>query len=136
LNEQDSNQENQMETTTTPTLAEKLAGFSGSDEYTQHWSGLVYTSGIAYLAEEAQAYWLIDAIGSYQRERRIRDNKRLQEFQLWTLTVRPDGIAVLICREDSGQREVIRQKIEYTDFPIPGITLYVENGVLLLRSEH
>lgn len=30
----------------------------------------------------------------------------------------------------------IRQMIEYTDFPLSeGITLYYENGVLMLRSE-
>lgn len=43
---------------------------------------------------------------------------------------------VLTMREDTGKSPIVRQRIEFTDFPLKLITLYVENGVLLLPSEH
>ena len=51
---------------------------------------------------------------------------------------------MLTCKADSGCQPVITQMIEYTDFPLPEIRLYVEQGwvgdreakVLILTSEH
>jgi hypothetical protein len=90
------------------------------------------------LAEKAGAVWLIDAIASHQPK--VLRNKMLQEFQLWTLKVK-DKTAVLTCQEDTGTKNIVKQEIEYTDFPLEEITLYVEpmgNGqfCLLLPSEH
>lgn len=117
-----------------------LAHCTGGDEIFKHGlSGLLYTEGVRYLAENAGAYWLIDAIASYQRE--LRGNGRMMEFQLWTLTVnRPqvlgEPMAVLECFEDSGLPATVTQEIEYTDFPLDSIKLYVENGTILLPNEH
>jgi hypothetical protein len=94
--------------------------------------------GIDYLAEDAGAYWLIGAIASYQGSKRIRQDPRLMDFQLWELTVTAkDGehSAVLTRREDSGQPARITQWIEYTDFPLDSIKLYLEGGTLRLPSE-
>lgn len=116
-----------------------LAGFTGTENHFQHWTRrLLYTDGIDYLAEHAGAYWLIDAIASYQGSKRIRQNPRLMEFQLWELTVTDANgarSAVLTCREDSGQPARITQRIEYTDFPLDSIKLYVEGDTLMLPSE-
>ena len=122
-----------------------LAHCSGGDEVYSHWTRrLKYTEGVQYLADKAGAFWLIDVVASYQGAQKVRQNERLQEFQLWELkvthrvddagVVRHEG--VVTCREDSDQPAVITQKIEYTDFPLESIKLYVENGVLLLPSEH
>jgi hypothetical protein len=111
-----------------------LQQFMGGGDQFRHITGLLYTEGVQHLAEEAGAYWLIDAIASYQGERVLRA-PRLREFQLWELEVK-DQKGVLTCREDSDLEPVIRQEIEYTDFPLPEIKLYVEGGVLLLPSEH
>jgi hypothetical protein len=115
---------------------------------------LKYTTGVKYLAEKAQAYWLIDAIASHQTKR-LLSNENLRYFQLWLLTVtntenqlpqkygfiKPisNHKAVLTCWEDTpveGVKPVIRQDIEFTDFPLTEMKLYVENSVLLLPSEH
>jgi hypothetical protein len=93
---------------------------------------LNFTDGIKYLAEKAGAYWLIDAIASWQPELNESD----REFQLWELTVNSDNGALLECRRDSGQPAIVTQKIDYTDFPLPSIKLFVQNGVLLLPSEY
>ena len=104
-----------------------LAQFIGTTQYFKHWlPGLVYTDGVKYLAETGGAYWLINAIASYRRQ---------EQFQVWTLTV-ADRSAVLTMVEDTGQPEIVRQEIEYTDFPLDEITLYLIDGVLLLTSEY
>ncbi len=109
-----------------------LDQFTGTENYYRHGSGLLYTDGVKYVAEEGKAYWLIDAIASYQRELK---SERLREFQLWELRVQ-DRQGVLTCKEDSDCPEVVRQEIEFTDFPLDYIKLYVESGVVLLPSEH
>ncbi|REJ86526.1 MAG: hypothetical protein DWQ35_23130 [Planctomycetota bacterium] len=118
------------------TLSEMdLAMFTGSDEVYRHaLSGLLYTQGIQYMAEHGGAYWLIDAIASYQRDRRITGNRELMEFQLWELAVRGSE-AVLTCKADSDRDPTITQEIPLTDFPLSQITIYVENNTICLPSE-
>jgi hypothetical protein len=43
---------------------------------------------------------------------------------------------VLTCTDGDSEVPIITQQIEWTDFPLPSIRLYVERGVLLLPSEH
>jgi hypothetical protein len=44
--------------------------------------------------------------------------------------------ALLIC-ENGNKKELARQEIEFTDFPLEeGIKLYLSGGVLLLPSEY
>jgi len=113
-----------------------LGYFTGTEEWHRHPSGLLYTDGVKYVAENGGAYWLIDAVASYQGEPALALTE-LQEFQLWELAVdRERNSAVLTCRADTGRKPVVRQEIEYTDFPLDEIKLYVECGVLLLPSEH
>ena len=118
-------------------LESDLLQFSGGGDQYWHWTKrLRYTEGVRYLAETAGAYWLIDAIASYQGTKKLR-TERLREFQLWQLTVK-DKKAVLTCREDDGEPAAVRQKIEFTDFPLDEIKLYVESGdglVLMLPGE-
>ena len=128
------------------TLSQNLQHFCGSEQYYKHWLGLCYTDGIKYLAENAQCYWLIDAIASHQPT--ANKIPRLREFQLWFLHVgnahefiKPTGhnAAVLTCWEDTPTPEtkpVIIQQIPITDFPLPEIKLYVQEKVLLLPSEN
>jgi hypothetical protein len=112
-----------------------LDQFCGSEHYYQHFTGLRYTDGIQYMATQAGAFWLIDVIGSYQADPRVRLNQRLQEFQLWHLTVaNNEGLVQLF--EDSGLPQVLSQHVPFTDFPLDSIRLYVEGGILLLPSEH
>ena len=95
----------------------------------------VITDGIYALAEAAECYWLLDIIGSYQ------SNSKLDRyFQVWRLTKNEDGSAVVVGMNDT--KPVITQEIEYTDFPLDSIDIWLEacdgfpGGVLLLPSEH
>jgi hypothetical protein len=118
-------------------LENALAQCWGSDYLIGHWTRrLNFTQGVHVLAEKGGAYWLIDAIASHQTDKRLVRSQRLREFQLWELKVKPDRSCTLTCRADSNEAPVITQEIEYTDFPLDEITLYVEGDVLLLPSEH
>jgi hypothetical protein len=78
-----------------------------------------------------------DAIASYQQDPRITRNPSLQEFQLWILEVdTATKTGRLALYEDSDCPPVLNQDLEYTDFPEASIRFYVENGVVLLPSEH
>jgi hypothetical protein len=89
------------------------------------------TDGVKVMAEMCDAFWLVIAVASWQSKRKVRD----EPFQVWKLVLDSNG-AVLIC-EDGNDKEIVRQEIEYTDFPLPeGMTLYFTDGILLLPSEY
>ncbi len=122
-----------------------LLQFYGTQEYTQ-WSMLAstmfLTDGAKYVADTAGAYWLMDAIASYQSQ--IRSKAWGRQFQLWSLTKDEEGDgAVLECFEDSGMRPAVTQHFEYTDFEydLPQIFFYVvplneTHYVIMLPSEY
>jgi uncharacterized protein DUF6876 len=111
-----------------------LDQFNGSETIYRHvFNRLCYTEGVKYLAEAAEAYWLIDAIASYQGQ------LAGEGFQLWHLK-RSGGGATLTARTDSDQPAMVTQEIEYTDFPLDEIKLYCCEGaghhVLMLPGEY
>jgi hypothetical protein len=112
---------------------EELRQFTGTENWYRH--GLVrhvlYTDGVRYLAEKANAYWLVDAIASVQLESKVR----YEEFQVWNLQRMAGNQAVLI-GEDGNGNEIYRQDIPFTDFPLDEIKLYFTNNVLMLPSEY
>ena len=118
---------------TTKTL--NLEQFTGTERYYKHWLGILYTDGVKYLAEEAGAYWLIDAIASWQASPKVKRDRMLQRIQFWKLRVNPDNSAVLVCERDSDD-VALTQEIEYTDFPLESVTLYLSECVLMLPSEY
>ena len=122
-------------------IQDSLSNFTGTDGYHRitivpH---LVATDGVAWLAENAQCYWLIDEIALAQMHPKVRSNKRLQEIQFWTLKVEGSR-GTLICEEDEG-KPVYTKAIPFTDFPLSEIRIWVGPGdektkVALLPSEY
>lgn len=113
----------------------KLEQFTGSSVVYKHQSNLTYTEGVKYVADHGNAYWLIDAIASYQKDSRITQDPMLQGIQFWKLQVNDDQSAVLICERDADDI-AISQEIEFTDFPLKKIRFYLSNNVLMLPSEY
>ncbi|MFC1765106.1 DUF6876 family protein [Planctomycetota bacterium] len=113
----------------TKTLESDLRQFTGAVNYYRHWTGHgLFTDGVQYLAEQAGAYWLVDAIFSYRRR---------EPFQVWTLKKNTDDNgAVLTMQEDTGEPVKVHQDIPFTDFPLDQIKLYLIDGVVLLPSEY
>lgn len=114
-----------------------LHQFSGTEIiYRNPVFGYLYTEGIRYVAIKGEAFWLLDTIGSYQHTKLFKKDRALQEIQFWKFTVDLEKKSgVLTCERDANDI-VVTQKIHYTDFPLQKITIYVQNGTLLLPSEY
>jgi hypothetical protein len=140
---------NNVRTTTMLTpdeLTAGLANFTGTEQWHRHgmFRQMLLTDGVKWLADNAECYWLIDAIGSHIFTTE-KLSPRKEPFQVWTLAVN-DGKATLRAT-DGGKHgaqalELVRQEIEYTDFPLPTIEIWAvwDGGftafVLLLPSEY
>jgi len=101
-----------------------LNQFTGGEERTRYsvlFPRMLLTEGALYVAESMGAYWLMDAISSWQPK--ALQNEELREIQFWKLTVK-DNRAVLTCEIDT-DRPIIKQKIAYTDFPLSEMRLWV-----------
>lgn len=114
-------------------LYAELNQFTAPAVLHRHWlPRFHYTEGVHFLAERTRCYWLIDLIAILQL--RAWKDAWLRQFQLWELFV-SDGRGVLVCSRDSND-VAFRKRIETTDFPIPYVHFYVDDGVLMLPSEH
>lgn len=120
-------------------LQAHLAHFSGSATFTRH--GLVrsvlMTEGIAFLAQAAQSHWLTDAIASYVHD----PQANAEPFQAWHLAVdEATRRAKLAMTDGNSERAVITQDLDYTDFPLKEITIWlVAEGprwIMMLPSEY
>ena len=109
-----------------------LAQHSGSLDRFRHWTKhIIYTPGVEDMAKLCSAYWLIDLVASHQ----ITASVRAEEFQVWTLTAAADRTGLAVADDGNG-REIARQAIEFTDFPLPEIKLYLDQGTLMLPGEY
>lgn len=109
-----------------------LAMYTGSTRWFRHWTRrLVYTEGVQFLADKASAYWLIDLVASWCPHQSLQN----QEFVVWKLSVKPDRTATAIADDGNG-RELARQDIPWTDFPLDEVSLYLTDNTLLLPSEY
>jgi hypothetical protein len=117
-----------------------LAHATGTEQWYKHWTGPVfYTDGAKVMAEQAQAFWLIDIIAIQQKYGKVK----LADSQEWILRKDAKGAgALLVCKDERGM-EILRQTLEYTDFPLyprGEFTVWVEGlqgeRIILLPSEH
>lgn len=116
-----------------------LNQFTGTEQRYRHplFPKFTYTDGVQYVAEHGRAYWLIEAIFSWQNDPIVS----AEPFQTWTLTVFPDRTGLLVATNGNGTH-LAEQILDYTDFPLTTITiylmitLYLINDVLLLPSEY
>lgn len=125
--------------------ASDLSQFICTENYYRYsplFRNFVLTDGAKYLADEAGAYWLMDAIashvGSYRRDTFAvatlaglcnRPHLRLKRPADWLLTI-----------DDGNGKVYAQQEIEFSDFPLDLIKLYLckndDVWVILLPSEY
>lgn len=104
---------------------------------------VVATDGAMHVAKEGGAYWLLEAIASHIVTNPKLRSGRLGEMQFWRLESTPIpptpqhkviGLAPaetgrkewkLTCREDDGIKPAVTQEIEWSDFPLNKIDLWV-----------
>jgi len=110
-----------------------LSQYTGTEHYYRLNRRCLITDGAKYLADEARAYWLLDAAASYLLEIGTTD---------WFVLVRlvvTQGQAELYLEDGNGGVRV-SQQISFTDFPLQEQVLYAcwdgKNWVLMLPSEY
>ncbi len=110
-----------------------LAHFTGTERYYRLNRKCLITDGAKYLADTAEAYWLLDAAASYLIELGTSD-----WFVLVRLCVK-DSRAELTLEDGNGGIRA-RQQIPYTVFPTEQQVLYAnwdgEHWVIMLPSEY
>jgi hypothetical protein len=111
----------------------QLGFFTGTTAYHRLAPHVVLTDGAKFLAENAEAFWLMDAIASYLPALTNREH-----FVAASLAVKNQTALLLLT--DGNYRELAIQRITYTDFPISDITLFAcwsgDHWVLMLPSEY
>ena len=111
----------------------QLNQFTGTSKYYRISRRHLLTDGTKYLAEEAECFWMMDAIASHLTEIGTED---------WFVQVRMtvNGNRATMIYEDGSGSEHARQEIPYTDFPMHAISLYAcwdgEHWVIMLPSEY
>jgi hypothetical protein len=121
----------------TRTIERNLKQFHGTAQYHKHLfpgkSPLLLTDGCKYVRDELQSNWLFDAILSYQCDKVLKG----VNFQIWELKhLMKDLTWLLTCREDVGRKPLISQSIEFSDFPLDYIKIWLIDKVALLPSEY
>ena len=109
-----------------------LSQFTGTEHYYRLNRRCLITDGAKYLADEAGAYWLLDAAASYLLELGTSD---------WFVLVRMvvSECQAVLCLEDGNGGIRASQQIPFTDFPLPEQVLYAcwdgDHWVMMLPSE-
>lgn len=120
------------------TLQEQLDQFTGTEEYHRYnpllFPNTILTDGALYLATEAQAFWLIDAIASHLPS--VNDY-----FAIATLNKKENDQWVLQLADDVPANKVYaKQTFEYSTFPLDEFKIYVQRQdqywVIFLPSEY
>jgi hypothetical protein len=130
-------------------LRAALPSFTGTTTWTRYspalFRQLLLTDGVKFLADNAGAYWLCDAIGSH-----IFTNPRLspqlEYFQVWTFRRAAinelDKPHRLWVTNGNDKKAIVEQLIDYSSFPLPEIVLWavwdegMDAFVLMLPSEY
>ena len=110
-----------------------LSQFTGTDRYYRISRRHLLTDGTKYLAEQAECFWMMDAISSHLMEIGTAD-----WFVIVKISVK--NAKALMVYEDGNGHEHARQEIPYTDLPLTEIEIYAcwdgEHWVIMLPSEY
>lgn len=113
--------------------ASQLTQFIGTERYYRISRKHLLTDGTKYLAENAQCYWMMDAIASHLIE--IGTSDRFVQVKI----IVKDSQATMIYDDGNG-KEHARQEIPYTDFPLVQMRFYAcwdgLDWVIMLPSEY
>lgn len=111
----------------------QLTQFIGTEKYYRISRRHLLTDGTKYLAENAECFWMMDAIASHLSEIGTND---------WFVQVKVQvhGTKATMIYDDGNGNELARQEIAYTDFPLEAISIYAcwdgEHWVIMLPSEY
>lgn len=114
-------------------ILNNLPYYTGTTNWFRLFGDVLYTDGVKYLATAAEAYWLIDAVGSHLLGHGTDD-----PFAVASLVV--IGSSAVLTLDDGNGNVWAKQDIPHTDFPLDDVKLYaVWDGsvwVVMLTSEY
>ena len=126
-------------------LLANLAQFTGTTQWFKHplFSKFRYTDGVRYLAINAECYWLLEFIFGHQSNAKIRNTP----FQVWKIVKKEEQTQFVnrsrvgehkatITIEDGNDTLIKTFSIPFTTFPLAEYSLWMIEGVLLLKSEY
>lgn len=114
-----------------------LERFTGTTDYYKLTNSVYLTDGTKYLADQANCYWLMDVIASH-----LAMVRTYETFLVAVLHKNEKGEALFELVDDVPYRKRwARQEIEWTDFPLSEIKLYIGRVsetayAIYLPSEH
>ena len=94
-------------------------------------TSFIYTDGIKTMAQDCQAYWLIDLIISHQTNQKVNQ----QPFQVWELK-RANNNVFNIVANDGNDNKIASQKIPFSDFCYDSATIWLVDGCLMFPCEY
>jgi hypothetical protein len=112
-------------------IKDELRNFTGTEHYYKHPFGILFSDGLKFLCDEAQCYWLLDLVASYQVEESVMN----EPFQVFKLTVNKDHSA-LVEISDGNDNILQHQFIEYTDFCLDEMIIWCIDKICILPSEY
>ena len=116
----------------TQNLQSQLSQFIGTEKLYLITHHHVLTDGTKFIAEQAQCFWLFDAIAFHL-------TKTYDDYFAVARLLVHETSAVLTL-DDGNDAVFATQKIEFTDFPIQEIKLYCsfdgQHWVIMLPSEY
>ena len=118
-------------------LREFIAQATGFETHYRHaLSGMSFSEGVKYIADEAGAYWLIDLILIASKFEKLQG--KCEGLEFWRLTTK-DGKGEVTCTDggmNGGEANVVfYETIPFTDFPLEEIALSNDGGILCLPGE-
>ena len=116
---------------TAPLHVSELQTFTGTENYYRHSlrRSMLYTDGVNYFAERAQAYWFLDIVATefYQLQ-------SVSPFLTITMTVKNRKAKILVT--DGNSRKLKAKNITYTDCPVGEWKFFMTDNVLMVPSEY
>lgn len=114
-----------------------LCQFTGTDHYYKHLfpgkSPIIISEGCRYVREKCEANWLFDQILIAQSLPRMKN----VFFQKWVFgQLREDLSWKLNCINTDDGKSVWSKRIEFSDFPLRKIEIWVIDKVALLPNEY
>jgi hypothetical protein len=114
-----------------------LRQFTGTSGYYKHLfpgrSPIYITDGCKYVRDVCKAFWLFDQILIAQSLPRVKSIS----FQKWIFEQQRSDLSwKLTCINTDDNKSIWSKRIEFSDFPLQKIEIWVIDKVALLPKEH
>ena len=119
-------------------LKEQLSQFCGSQQiFTLPLCRTRYTEGIQFLAQSANAFWLLTDASVMGKSLRDKSRFITIDFKRYSPSeVETHGYDAVITYTDGNGTVLTFQQYHFTDFPLEQIRLFFVGNTLLLPSEY